>query len=74
MAKRGGKNSRAKAKLRRAKAKAEKKAEWAARIAANKNSKSSSGRGRTQSWTKHPYSPCGNLGCTRCYPQYARSI
>lgn len=65
-----GKNSRIKAKARRAKAKAEKKAEWAAKIAASRNSKSTAGNRRGRSWSKHPFIPCGNLGCSRCYPQY----
>jgi len=52
-----------------------KKATYAAKIASGKNEKrkTSSGGGINKMRPRnHPFGRCGNIGCKRCFPMYAK--
>ena len=72
-----GKARRHDSKMRaRRAAKAAKKAAYAAMRGTSKKSKKISSRSKGASSHKHQHliDNCGNIGCSRCFPQFVRTV
>lgn len=71
------KNNRAHWRQKRASEKAARRAEYQSKVNTDRNFKSKTSFNSKNNKNKmrartHPYGRCGNLGCSKCFPQFAK--